>query len=139
MKLPMRIMAAVLAVILSSCGLAQTATSSLRGTVTDPSGALVVGATVTLESKETGFHQVHKTDKDGSYQFQQVQPATYSVTVANTGFTSETSVVQRLLPQSKSKRVAQRRSTRRMHRWAMPSTSRQFNRFRWRAATCPIC
>jgi hypothetical protein len=67
--------------------------------VTDPSGALVVGATVTLESKETGFHQVHKTDKDGSYQFQQVQPATYSVTVANTGFTSETSVVQLLVSQ----------------------------------------
>ena len=99
MKLPMRIMAAVLAVILSSCGLAQTATSSLRGNVSDPSGALVVGATVTLESKETGFHQVHKTDKDGSYQFQQVQPATYSVTVANTGFTSETSVVHLLVSQ----------------------------------------
>jgi hypothetical protein len=99
MKLSMRIMVVALAVFLSSFGTAQTATSSLRGIVTDPSGALVVGATVTLESKETGFHLVHKTDKDGGYQFQQVQPATYAVTVASLGFAQDTSVVQLLVSQ----------------------------------------
>jgi hypothetical protein len=99
MKLPMRIMVVVLLVFTSSFGAAQTATSSLHGIVTDPSGALVVGATVTLESKETGFHQIHKTDKDGGYQFQQVQPATYAVTVASVGFAQDTSVVQLLVSQ----------------------------------------
>lgn len=49
MKLPMRIVVVVLLVFTSSFGAAQTATSSLRGIVTDPSGALVVGANVTLE------------------------------------------------------------------------------------------
>ncbi len=86
MKLSTHLLTMFVLLIACASALAQTATSSLRGKATDPSGALVVGATVTLESKETGFHQVHKTDKDGSYQFQQVPPATYSVTVANTGF-----------------------------------------------------
>ncbi len=83
----------------ASLSLAQTATSSLRGTVTDPVGAVVAGATVTLESKETGFHQTHKTEKDGGYQFQQVPPATYAVTVESPGFATETSVVQLLVAQ----------------------------------------
>ena len=86
MKFPMRILVVVLLVFTSSYGAAQTATSSLRGIVTDPSGALVGGATVTLESKETGSHQVHKTDKEGGYQFQQIQPATYAVSVTILGF-----------------------------------------------------
>jgi hypothetical protein len=92
-------MLGVLLVFTSSFAAAQTATSSLRGIVTDASAALVVGATVTLESKETGFHQVHTTDKDGGYQFQQVPPATYSVTVASAGFSQEISVVQLLVSQ----------------------------------------
>jgi hypothetical protein len=99
MKLPMRIMVVVLLVFTSSFGAAQTATSSLHGIVTDPSGALVVSATITLESKETGFHQVHTTDKDGGYQFQQVPPATYTVTVVSIGFAQDTSVVQLLVSQ----------------------------------------
>ncbi len=99
MKLPMRIVVVVLLVFTSSFGAAQTATSSLRGIVTDPSGALVVGANVTLESKETGFHQVHTSDKDGSYQFEQVPPATYTVTVESPGFAREAAVVQLLVSQ----------------------------------------
>jgi len=98
-------------ILASSRSLAQTATSSLRGTVTDPGGSLIVGATVTLESKETGFHQVHKTERDGGYQFQQVPPATYTVTVESPGFSAESSVIQLLVSQPATLNVSLRLSS----------------------------
>ena len=99
MKLSTHLLTMLVLLIACASALAQTATSSLRGIVTDPAGALVVGATVTLESKETGFHQVHKSENDGTYQFLQVPPATYTVTVESPGFAKETSAVQLLVSQ----------------------------------------
>lgn len=99
MKTASRLISLVALILAPSLSVAQTATSSLRGTVTDPAGAFVVGATVTLTSKEIGFHQVHKTEKAGDYQFQQVPPATYVVTVDSPGFAPETSVIQLLVSQ----------------------------------------
>lgn len=99
MKTAIRLVSFFSLLLVASLGVAQTATSSLRGTVTDDAGALVVGATVTLESKETGFHQVHTTEKDGGYQFQQVPPATYKVTIESPGFAAKSSVVQLLVSQ----------------------------------------
>ena len=64
----------------------QTATTSLRGTVTDPKGALVSNATVTLNNGATGFSRTTKTSGDGVYQFLQLPPATYTVTVEAAGF-----------------------------------------------------
>ena len=86
--------------------MAQTATTSLRGTVSDPAGAVVPDATVTLDAKETGFHQVHKSEKDGGYTFQQVPPATYTVTVESPGFAPQVSVVQLLVAQPATLNVA---------------------------------
>ncbi len=45
---------------LSTFAWTQTATTSLRGTVTDPKGAVLQGATVTLNDAATGFSR----DKD---------------------------------------------------------------------------
>jgi hypothetical protein len=108
MKSAIRLMTVVLLLAASSLAMAQTATSSLRGTVTDPGGAVIVGATVTLESQETGFHQVHKTEGDGSYQFQQVPPATYTVTVESQGFARESAKVQLLVAQPSTLNLALR-------------------------------
>src|SRR5947209_7185291 len=58
----------------------QTATSSLRGTVMDPKGAIVPGATVTLKNPAQGTARETKSDANGEYQFQQVPPSTYDVT-----------------------------------------------------------
>lgn len=66
--------------------LAQTATTSLRGTVTDPKGAVVQGATVTLNNLATGYSRTTKSGSDGVYQFLEVPPATYRLTVAYSGF-----------------------------------------------------
>src|SRR5258707_11585146 len=65
---------------------AQSATTSLRGTVYDSKGAVVSGATVTITDNQTGFSRTAKTDSQGEYQFVQIPPATYVVTVAATGF-----------------------------------------------------
>jgi carboxypeptidase family protein len=65
---------------------AQTATTSLRGTVTDPKGAVVQGATVTLSNPATGFSRTTKSGSDGVYQFLEVPPATYTLTAGASGF-----------------------------------------------------
>jgi hypothetical protein len=65
---------------------AQTGTSSLRGTITDPNGASVSGATVSITSASIGVTLTTKTDKEGSFQFLEVRPATYTLTVVAAGF-----------------------------------------------------
>jgi hypothetical protein len=66
--------------------LAQTATSSLRGTITDPKGAVLQGAIVTLNNAATGFARTTKSGNDGAYQFLEVPPATYILTITSPGF-----------------------------------------------------
>jgi len=71
---------------LNILSVAQSATTSLRGTVTDAKGAVVPGAAVTLSNQATSFSRTVHTDDQGSYQFLEVPPATYVVTVASPGF-----------------------------------------------------
>ncbi|MGC2446728.1 MAG: carboxypeptidase-like regulatory domain-containing protein [Candidatus Sulfotelmatobacter sp.] len=65
---------------------AQSATTSLRGTITDAKGAVVTGATVTLNNSATGFSRSVKSDDQGVYQFLELPPATYVITVTSQGF-----------------------------------------------------
>jgi len=67
---------------------AQSATTSLRGTVTDAKGAVVVGASVTLNNSATGFSRNTKTDGQGAYQFLSLPPSNYLLTVQASGFAS---------------------------------------------------
>src|SRR5260221_12640997 len=78
----------VLILLLSSVTLtfAQSGTTSLRGTVSDPAGAVVPDATITLSSAEIAVNLTTQSDKNGFYQFQAVRPATYVLTVTATGF-----------------------------------------------------
>jgi len=64
----------------------QGSTATITGTVTDPSGAVVPGAAVTVLNQATGvdFHQ--ETNSAGVYSFGALIPGTYSVTVAAKGF-----------------------------------------------------
>ena len=80
---------AVLLVTFLSLGtfmLAQSATTSVRGAVTDAAGAAVAGATVTLENSATGYSRTVKTDDQGIYQMLEVPPSTYTLTVKAEGF-----------------------------------------------------
>ncbi len=66
--------------------LAQTFTSSITGTVTDPTGAAVQSARVEL--KNMGTNDIHDatTTTNGTYQFNNLQPGTYQVSVTAPGF-----------------------------------------------------
>lgn len=55
---------------------------NVRGTVTDPSGAVVPGATVTLKNTATGATQSRTTSGSGFYEFALLPPGTYSVAVS---------------------------------------------------------
>ncbi|MGB6482782.1 MAG: carboxypeptidase-like regulatory domain-containing protein [Candidatus Acidiferrales bacterium] len=73
----------------------QSATTGLvTGVVTDPSGAVIPGAIVTLQQHGTGTNQSTKTGQDGRYVFPAVNPDDYTVTFAAAGF--ETAVVNLL-------------------------------------------
>jgi len=65
---------------------AQGSSASLRGTVTDPKGAVIPGADVTITNADMGVTLTTQTDKSGVYQFKEVRPATYTLTVTAPGF-----------------------------------------------------
>lgn len=64
--------------------------AGLQGTVTDPTGAVVPGATVTMVDKETNQTQKSTTDGAGNYTFNRLAPAPYTVTVDAKGFATKT-------------------------------------------------
>lgn len=66
----------------------QTSFTSLRGTVTDPAGRAVAGATVALKNAESGAERTLLTDTDGAYQFQQLSAGDYTLTVSAPGFSN---------------------------------------------------
>ena len=70
----------------SSSAVAQTGNSSVRGTVLDQQGNVVVGATVTLTSPEKSFTRTQTTTESGSYLFNTVPPGTYRLEVEAKGF-----------------------------------------------------
>ena len=66
---------------------AQTLISGeVTGTVTDPSGAVVPNATVTLKSNETGQSRTATTNSNGYYRFPLQQPGNYTITVSAPNF-----------------------------------------------------
>ena len=69
---------------------AQVGTASLRGAVTDPSGAAVPSAEVTLESMTRKAARQTVTDTAGSYVFTSLLPDTYQLVVAAKGFATKT-------------------------------------------------
>src|SRR5579875_793026 len=68
--------------------LAQAGRGTISGTITDPSGAIVPGATVTLLNPATGVSLHTKTTAAGLYTFISLNPGTYQVTASLTGFTT---------------------------------------------------
>lgn len=65
---------------------AQVVGGSIGGTVSDPSGALVTAAHVTLLSEDTGTKRTLTTDGSGSFEASSVPVGNYTVTVEATGF-----------------------------------------------------
>src|ERR1043166_832037 len=76
----------LLLVTLSSIAVGQHIRGALQGTVDDPNGAVVQGASVTLRNVSTGAETTATTDERGSFNFQNLEAATYTVTIEKTGF-----------------------------------------------------
>jgi hypothetical protein len=74
------------AVLAGSPALAQFDSASVLGTIRDTSGAVVHSATVTLLSPAKGVSASRRTDGNGDYEFTNVQPGEYSITVTAAGF-----------------------------------------------------
>ncbi len=73
-------------VLLPSLGWGQSVGSSLSGTVTDPSGAAVPSAEVTVTAIETGVKAKFTTGPDGLYSFPNLQAGSYELKVSAKGF-----------------------------------------------------
>lgn len=70
----------------STMALGQGGSASLQGTVTDPSGAVIPSATVTLTQVGTGFTRTSTTNAQGQYVIPSLHPAGYTLTVEAKGF-----------------------------------------------------
>src|SRR4051812_6739270 len=89
-----RVGAVALVVLLASCAVfAQSgvATADLSGSVTDPQGAVVPGATVTLRNVKTNIERTVTTNSEGRYTFSAVQPADYDLTITAANFKKQQS------------------------------------------------
>ena len=62
-------------------GQAQVSSADLLGTVTDPNGAVVAGATVTAKNSSTGISRNINTNDSGDFQFIGLPPGDYEITV----------------------------------------------------------
>src|ERR1700761_3755704 len=71
---------------MSTSSIAQTPTSALRGTVLDPSGALIPGAQIIVTAAD-GSSRSLKSDDEGSFEVSNLAAGNYSVSVEAAGFT----------------------------------------------------
>ena len=69
-----------------SVGRSQSTSATISGTITDQSGAFVVGADVIVTAEDTGFVAKTKTNSAGVYSVPDLKPGPYRVTVAKEGF-----------------------------------------------------
>jgi len=64
-------------------------TASIKGTVTDSSGAAVVGANVIVKNADLGLQRTTQTNASGDYEVPALKPGTYSVEVQMKGFQAQ--------------------------------------------------
>jgi hypothetical protein len=76
----------VITMLLASTARAQVAGATLSGAVTDPSGAAIVGAQISVTNRATGVNRAVVTDSAGFYSAPNLLPGSYDVTISATGF-----------------------------------------------------
>ena len=82
--------------VLATCLLARPvvaqniATAQLSGTVHDPTGAVIPGATITISDASKGFSRTTTSDGQGNYQLLLLPPGTHTITATAAGFAKMT-------------------------------------------------
>ncbi|MGA8940517.1 MAG: TonB-dependent receptor [Acidobacteriaceae bacterium] len=72
--------------VVISVASAQLSTADILGTVTDPTGAVVPGAKITVKNLGTGVAATTKSNGTGDYTFNLLPPGSYSITIEASGF-----------------------------------------------------
>lgn len=73
--------------------------TSIQGVVTDPSGAVIPGATLTLTDNGTGAKQVRTSDSNGVYNFNALPPDNFTLVITRDGFQEKDLVNLQLNPE----------------------------------------
>src|SRR6266699_6390808 len=76
----------ITSILLSSPVVAQTVTGTISGSVTDPNGAVVAGANVTLINDQTNDKRDQATNESGRCNFASLQPGSYTLRIEHQGF-----------------------------------------------------
>ncbi len=76
----------LVSLLLVTSSYAQAGRSNVQGTVKDPQGNVVAGATVNLVNTEKNFSRTQTTNQEGYYVFSAVPPGTYSLEIEASGF-----------------------------------------------------
>ncbi len=84
------LLSVMLLMTFSFAAIAQTVTGTIKGTVVDTNGGLIVGASVEVINVETGLRRTLTTNEDGSYQATFLPLGRYSVAVNQSGFATVT-------------------------------------------------
>jgi hypothetical protein len=78
---------------------AQSANTTLRGVIKDPGGALIPNAKITISDNTTGKAFSTTSNTAGAYQFAQIPPAKYTISVNASGFGNQVKVAELLVNQ----------------------------------------
>ncbi|HTS34546.1 MAG TPA: carboxypeptidase regulatory-like domain-containing protein [Candidatus Solibacter sp.] len=81
-----RVLWQVALLVVAFCGAAWAQTGSITGTVKDPSGAAISGATVVVTSPERGITRTTTSNSTGEYNESALQPGSYDIIVTAAGF-----------------------------------------------------
>src|SRR5579863_2265380 len=79
----------LIVLLTTTYGVAQTSLGTIAGTVTDPMGAAVPGATVNARNETGSDDRTVMTGPYGEYRVDAVTPSTYTVTVSKQGFSKK--------------------------------------------------
>jgi hypothetical protein len=85
----------LLAMVIAAPAQTQITTGVVQGTVTDPNGAVVPGASVEIKNVQTNLLKTLNTDDAGRFVALQLPPGQYTVTVSKQGFAT---IVQEQFP-----------------------------------------
>jgi hypothetical protein len=81
--------AALFLLAVTALSFAQDTNASLSGTVTDPSGAAIPGAKLTLTNEATAFQSNFVSDEAGNYSFRNLTPGKYDLSASAGGFKTQ--------------------------------------------------
>jgi hypothetical protein len=79
-------LAVLLTCVFAATAFGQTTTGTISGTITDPSGAVVAGATITVTNPATGAERSVTSNEQGAFDVPALQPGKYTITVDAKGF-----------------------------------------------------